>query len=328
MGKAYSELMKEILARKFVFTGELEPTKTTDLSSVIKEARALMGYVIACNVTDNPGSHVGISSLVASYLVQKETGMETVYQLRCSDRNRIALTNDLLGAAALGIKNVLALTGDHTLLGDMPNAKPVFDLDSVLLTGMIRRMVDEGKDLHGKDIEGPRPQYNIGVAANPNADPVEPEILKVVRKVESGADFVQTQVCFDIEKTLEFLRMFKIFNVPVMIGIFPMRSYGTAAGLNKFVPGVTVPDEILLKLKNVKENAPSREERRRLYDENNLEFFVPFIRELMNSGLCAGCHVMAVHYTEIIPQLLRELGIVRLPFSESESEASISSTQK
>ena len=311
MRKAFSNLMKEIQSGRFVFTGELEPGKTTDLSSVMAEAKSLKGCVTACNVTDNPASYAAVASLVSAYLVQKETGMETIYQIRCTDRNRIALTSDLLGAAVLGIRNILALTGDHTLLGDMPNAKPVFDLDATLLTGMIRRMVDEGKDLNGNSIEGPHPQFNIGVAANPNADPIEPEILKVVRKVENGADFVQTQVCYNIDKTLEFLRMFKSFNIPVLVGVFPMRSYGVAAEFDKFVPGVKVPHELLDKLKQVKQQQVSKAEKREKYDRINIEFFAPFITELKKSGLCAGCHIMSVHYVEITPKLLAEAKIER-----------------
>jgi methylenetetrahydrofolate reductase (NADPH) len=307
MREAYSDLMKEIRSGEFVFTGELEPVKTIDTSELVKEANQLKGYVTACNVTDNAGSFAAMSSLAAAYIVERDSGMETVYQLRCTDRNRIALTSDLLGAAALGLKNVLALSGDHTLLGDMPNAKPVFDLDSALLTGMISRMVDEGKDLNGYEIQGPRPEFNIGVGANPNADPVEAEILKVIRKVENGADFVQTQVCFNLDKTLNFLNMFKRFGVPVSIGIFPMKSYGVAKGLDKFVPGVSVPQELIDKLKNVKQVAPSKEDRRRMYDQINLDFFVPFVKELMKSGLCSGCHIMSVHYVEFIPQLLRAI---------------------
>jgi len=267
----------------------------------------LTGHVVACNVTDNPASYASLSSLAASYIIQSQTGMEVVYQLRCSDRNRIALTSDLLGAAALGIKNVLALTGDHTILGDMPDAKPVFDLDSALLTYMIRRMVSEGKDLHGNPIQGAKPRFNIGVAANPNADPLEPELMKVMRKVESGADFIQTQVCFDKEKTLSFLEMARDFKTPVLIGIFPMKSYAMAQGFNQLVPGVKVPPELMTKLKAIKDGTGSREEKRQQYDDVNLEFFVPFIKELKKSGLCAGCHIMSVHYTEITPKLIREL---------------------
>jgi 5,10-methylenetetrahydrofolate reductase len=307
MTKNYSNLMKEIQKGKFVFTGELEPARTTDISSVLKEAKELKGYVQACNVTDNPGSNATMSSLVASHLVQTNTGMEVVYQLRCSDRNRIALTSDLLGAAALGIRNVLALTGDHTLLGDMPNAKPVFDLDSNVLVKMIRQMVDEGKDLNGNEILGPKPKFSIGIAANPNANPIEPEIMKIVRKIESGAHFIQTQVCFNIDKTLEFLRMFKSFNIPILVGIFPMKSYGTAKFFNAYVPGVAVPKDLMKQFVDVKKEGYSKSEKREKYNQINLEFFVPFIKEIMKSKLCEGCHIMSVHYTSIIPKILQEV---------------------
>lgn len=313
MMKAYSTLMKELQTNKFVFTGELEPVKTADLSDVIQEAQALKGYVTACNVTDNPGSCASISSLVASHVVQKTTGMEVVYQLRCTDRNRIALTSDLLGAAALGIRNVLALTGDHTLLGDMPNAKPVFDLDSTVLVGMIRRMVDEGKDLNGNEILGSRPRLNIGVAANPNANPIEPEILKLVRKIECGAQFIQTQVCYDIDKTIEFLRMFKVFKTPVLVGIFPMKNYGTADFFNAHIAGVSVPKNLMEQFAEVKKGGYSKQEKREKYDQINLDFFVPFVKELMKSNLCKGCHIMSVHYTELIPKLLKEVQVLPEP---------------
>jgi methylenetetrahydrofolate reductase (NADPH) len=308
MAKAYSNFMKRIEAGKFVFTGELEPRKTIDITDVFEEANALKGYVTACNVTDNPGSNACLSSLAASHLIQEKTGMEVIYQLRCADRNRLALTSDLLGAAALGIKNILALTGDHTLLGDMPNSKAVFDLDSTHLIQMIHRMVWQGKDLNGDDIVGPRPQFNIGAAANPNATPAGPEILKVIRKIESGVDFLQTQVCFDIEKAIDFLQRLKVFNIPTLIGIFPMRSFGIAQYFANHVSGVDVPQDLLNKFEAIKKSP--KNERRVRYDALNLEYFVPFIKELMNSGLCAGCHIMSVHYTELIPKLLKEVGAI------------------
>ena len=172
-----SDLMASLKSGKFTFTGELEPGKTTDLAAYVDVAKKIKGYVVACNVTDNPQSFAYISSLVASYIVQKESGLEVIYQITCRDRNRIAIFSDLLGAGALGIKNVLALTGDHTTLGDTPQAKPVFDLDSVQLVHMIRRIVDEGVDMNGKPIESP-PKFFIGAGANPNADPIEPELIK------------------------------------------------------------------------------------------------------------------------------------------------------
>jgi 5,10-methylenetetrahydrofolate reductase len=304
-----SNLMRELHSGRFFFTGELEPVKTIEVTELLEEARALRNYVVACNVTDNPASMASMSSLVASYIVQKETEMETIYQLRCSDRNRIALTSDLLGAASLGIKNVLALTGDHTYLGDMPNAKPVFDLDSTNLVTMIRRMVDEGKDLNGNDLIGSKPRFCLGAAANPNASPIELEIMKINRKIRSGIDFIQTQVCFDLDKTLTFLEKFEQFKKPILVGIFPMKSYGTAKGFDLFVPGVSVPKKLIEKFKKVKDSPYSKEAKRQLYDDINLEFFIPFINELMMSKLCVGCHVMSVHYTTLIPKLIKEVNV-------------------
>lgn len=210
--------MKGIVEGRFVYTGELEPEKTTDIAQVINDAKELTGYAIACNVTDNPKSCGYVSSLVASYLVQRDAGMETVYQLTCRDRNRLALISDLLGAGALGIKNVLALTGDHTMVGDNPASKPVFDLDSAQLTSLIKMMDQKEVDLAGNKIEHP-PKLNVGVAANPNADPLEPELLKLERKAKAGADFVQTQVVFDVEKAKQFVNEASKYNVPLLIGI-------------------------------------------------------------------------------------------------------------
>jgi methylenetetrahydrofolate reductase (NADPH) len=301
--KAYSNLMQEILDGKFVFTGELEPEKTTDLSELVEGAKPLVGYAVACNVTDNPQSMAYMSSLVASYLVQRDAGMETIYQLRCADRNRLALTADVLGAAALGLKNILALTGDHVSLGDNPGAKPVYDLDAVLLTYMIRKMVDEGVDLAGKPIHEP-PRLHVGVAVNPNADPLEAEIMKLKRKEVAGAEFAQTQVVYEMEKVD---RLFEIYNqygikVPVLIGIFPMKNYGVADYFDKNIPGVSVPEELLETLKKISEIADKKQRKER-YLEANLEYFEPFVREIMKSK-ARGVHVMAVGYEEMVRELI------------------------
>ncbi|MFX1296646.1 MAG: methylenetetrahydrofolate reductase [Promethearchaeota archaeon] len=297
----YSNLMREIRAKKFVFTGELEPEKTTSLADLFDGIRYLLNHVIACNVTDNPQSMAYMSSLAASYIIQKETGMECVYQLRCSDRNRIALTSDLLGAAALGIKNILALTGDHTSIGDTSDAKPVFDLDSAQLVYLIRRMVDEGVDLNGNPIHHP-PQFHVGVAGNPNSDPLEPEILKIERKVEAGAEFIQTQVIFDMEKADNFLNAVKSFNIPVLIGVFPTKNYGVASYFDKYIPGVSVPKDLLDKLKKVNEITDKKLKKQK-YAEVNIEYFGDFFKELMKTS-AAGIHVMAVGYERIIVQLI------------------------
>jgi 5,10-methylenetetrahydrofolate reductase len=297
-----SELMASLKSGKFTFTGELEPEKTTNLTRYIEAAKKIKGYVAACNVTDNPQSFAYISSLSASYIVQRETGLEVIYQVTCRDRNRIAIFSDLLGAGALGIKNVLALTGDHTTLGDTPQAKPVFDLDSVQLVKIIRRMVDEGVDANGKPIEAP-PKFFIGAGANPNANPIEPELIKFEKKVQSGADFFQTQVVFDIEKAKSFLEETGKYNVPVIIGVFPLKSYGVAEYFDKNVPGVKVPRELMDALAKANEISDKKLRRSR-YDEINLNFFTEFIRELRRTTSAAGCHIMSVGYEEIIPPLV------------------------
>ncbi len=307
MKPAFSNLMKMLQAGEFVFTGELEPEKSTDISDVLQEARELKKHVVACNVTDNPASFGYMSSLAASYLIQQETGVEVIYQLRCSDRNRLALFSDLLGAAAFGIKNILALTGDYVGLGDFPNAMPVFDYDSSNLTHMIRTMVDKRQDPNGNEIHGPPPQFNVGVAANPGADPLEPETLKIGRKKEAGADFVQTQVVYDIDATKEFLKALQPYKLPVLVGIFPMRSYGVAKGFDMFVPGVSVPKDLMAMFKDVKKNITDKKEQKEHYDHLNIEFFAPIIKELRASGLCAGMHIMSVHYTRITPKLLEAI---------------------
>jgi len=299
----FSNLMSQLKAKEFTFTGELEPEKTTNLAKVIETANKLKGYVVACNVTDNPQSFGYVSSLATSYIVQRDTGMETIYQLTCRDRNRIALISDLLGAAALGIRNVLALTGDHTTLGDTPQAKPVFDLDSVQLVHMIHRMVHEGIDLNGRKIEEP-PRFHVGGGANPNAKPLEPELIKMEKKIRAGAEFLQTQVVFEIETAKNFLDEAKGYGVPILIGIFPLKSYGVAEYFDKTVPGVHVPKnllEALLKAKDIQD----KEKRRAKCNEINLEYFSTFIKEIKKTTNAAGCHIMSVGYEEIVPSLVQ-----------------------
>lgn len=303
--KPFTDLMKELRSKRFTFTGELEPEKVTDLTGVIDEAKALKGYVTACNVTDNPQSFAYMSSLVCSHLVQEKAGMEAVYQLTCRDRNRMGLFSDLLGAAALGVKNVLALTGDHTSLGDMPGSKPVFDLDSSQLVYMMKKMVNKGVDLNGKKITPP-PKYYIGVAANPNSDPLEPEILKLEKKENVGADFVQTQVVFDIETVEKFLDAANNVTIPILIGVFPLKSFGVADFFDKFVPGVSVPKGLLEEFREVKTEVKDKEEQRKRYDEINEGYFTRFIKEIKKTS-AAGCHVMAVNYVDMIKTLIKNV---------------------
>jgi 5,10-methylenetetrahydrofolate reductase len=304
--KTFSKLGEAIAKGEFVLTGELEPEKTTDLSHTIHEAKEMAPYVIAANVTDSPLGIVTINSMAATHLIQKATGLECVWQMTVRDVNKLGIAGMVMGAHALGIRNVLSLTGDHTALGDMPESKPVFDLDSATLVKLVREMVDKGS-INGNEIEAP-PTLHVGAAANPNAEPMGAEVLKIGRKAEAGCEFIQTQVVYDLDRTIEFLTEIRKYKVPVLLGIFPMKSYGIAKGFDTFVPGVSVPKEILAKWKSVKKEISDKKQQKEMYDQYNYEFFKPFIRELRSKNLLAGIHCMAVHYPRIFPKLKDIIG--------------------
>ncbi|MFX0098116.1 MAG: methylenetetrahydrofolate reductase [Candidatus Hodarchaeota archaeon] len=304
---AYSNLKKALDEGKFVFTGELEPKFSTSIDDVIGDANAMKDFVIAANVTDNPASDTGFVSIVASYLTQQATNLEMIWQLRCTDKNRMALVADLLAAPKLGLKNVLALTGDHPWCSpDWRVSKPVYDLDSSTLIRLVNEMVEKGTAF-GKEYSGDRIQLNVGGAANPNAGPLEAEILKLKRKAKAGCDWFQTQVVYDLQATLDFLKEVNKFGVPVLIGLFPMKSYEVARGFDAFVPGVSVPKDLLGKFKTVRtewknvDKAKMKEEYLRL----NEEFLGPFINELYTKKASAGIHIMAVHYPKAFAPLLK-----------------------
>jgi methylenetetrahydrofolate reductase (NADPH) len=299
---AYSQLVKDIRAGKFVLTGELEPEKVTGIEEILVSARAMKPYVIAANVTDNPLAYAYMNSLIPSWKVQEEVGLETVYQMTVRDRNRLALTSDVLAAAYLGIRNILAISGDHTVLGDNKGAASVYDVDSAQFVYLLHKMIDEGVDVAGNEIHG-EVGINVGIAGNPNADPLMPEVLKIGRKTKIGADFIQTQTMFDIDKTKEFLKEVEKYKCPTLIGVFPLKSYGIADFFDRFIPGVSVPQELLANMKKAKEE-PDKEKRKQLYDEVNLEFFRPFIKEIHKTTSAAGIHVMAVLYERIFEPLL------------------------
>ncbi|MFX0041998.1 MAG: methylenetetrahydrofolate reductase [Candidatus Hodarchaeota archaeon] len=300
--KIYSKLGEALAKGEFILTGELEPEKTCDLSHTIQEAKDMAPYVIAANVTDSPLGIVTINSMAASHIIQKEANLEVIWQMTVRDVNKLGIAGMIMGGHALGLRNILSLTGDHPALGDMSESKPVFDLDSATLVKLVREMVDTGA-INGHEIEHP-PTLHVGAAANPNAEPMEAEILKIGRKAEAGAEFLQTQVVYDLDRTIEFLNEIRKYKVPVLLGIFPMKSFGIAKGFDTFVPGVSVPKEILAKWKGIKTDySTDKKMQKEAYDQANYEFFKPFIRELRKKNLLAGIHCMAVHYPRIFPKL-------------------------
>lgn len=301
--EAYGELMKQINEGKFVFTGELEPVKTTSLEEVIEGAKVLKNHVVAVNVTDNPTAFGYMNALVPSYMIQKEVGLEVVYQMTTRDRNRLALISDLLAAGALGIRNILALTGDHTTVGDTPQAKPVFDLDSATFVHMLRKMIDDGVDLNNNEIENP-PKFNIGIAAAPNADPLEPELLKMERKVKLGVDFIQTQCVYSVEQAKNFLDAASYLHTPILIGIAPFKSISMMEWMVKFVPGIKVPKGIQEALYKAKKTGGKQA----VYDAN-IEIFGGMLREIRKATKAAGIHTMAIGFEWIVPKIIEHAGI-------------------
>jgi len=301
--EAYSELMKSLGENRFTFTGELEPVKTTNLHETLEGAKALKGHVVAANVTDNPTAFAYMNALVPCYIIQKDIGLEAVYQVTVRDRNRLALVSDLLAASALGIKNVLALTGDHIVVGDNPQAKPVYDLDSATFVYLLRKMMDEGIDLNNNKIDQP-PKFCIGMAANPNADPLEPEILKIERKVKLGAHFVQTQAVYDVELAKKFMDAVSYLKVPVLMGVAPFKSIAMMEWMVKFVPGILVPQEIQDRLKKAKE----RGGKEAVYEEN-IGIFGELIKGIKKTTNASGIHIMTIGFEWIVPKIIDRSGI-------------------
>jgi len=251
--KSGSNLEKVLKAGHFAFTGEVGPPRGTDVEAVKKKAGYLKGMVDAVNITDNQTAMVRMSSWAASMILLSE-GLEPNYQMVCRDRNRLAMQSDILGASAHGIKNMLCLSGDHQQFGDHPQAKGVFDIDSMQLINMVKNMREDGKFLGGADIDSP-PEIFIGAAANPFADPFEWRVHRLAKKINAGADFIQTQCIYNMEKMREWIKqandMGLTEKVYILAGVTPMKGLGMARYMKNNVPGMDVPDETINRLKGV-----------------------------------------------------------------------------
>jgi len=238
-------------AGEFVVTAEVGPPKGFHLEHLVAEAKEYLSGITAVNVTDNQSSVMRLGSL-ATCKILKDAGLTPIYQLTCRDRNRIALQSDLLSAAALGIDNILCLTGDHTKMGDHPQAKPVFDLDSVSLLHTVCQL-EKGVDLGGNELVGEAPKFAKGAVVSPCSDSVDAQLAKMERKVMAGADYFQTQAVYEPEKFIQFMEKAKQFGKPVQLGIVIPKSAGMAKYMNKNVAGIHVPDEMIEELAADKE---------------------------------------------------------------------------
>ncbi|MBU2609228.1 MAG: methylenetetrahydrofolate reductase [Chloroflexi bacterium] len=283
-------------AGKFVITTEVGPLKGTDTTEIIELAEILQGKVDAANVTDQQSSVMRLGSLATCHML-KERGLDVVFQVTCRDRNRIALQSDLLSAWVLGIENVLALTGDLPALGDHPQAKPVYDLDSVQLLYTIQKL-NEGFDLSGNELKG-KPDLFAGAVVNPGADTeaaLELQLLKMENKIAAGAKFFQTQAIFEPARFAEFMKRAEQFKVPVLAGVIPLKSAGMARFMNKNVSGVFVPDQFIDQMVAAEDKV-----------KTGLEITAVLVKELKD--MCQGIHIMAIGWEKKVPTILEMAGL-------------------
>ena len=278
---------------QFVVTAEVGPPKGIHVDHLVEEAKEYLGGITAVNVTDNQSSVMRMGSLPACVAL-KNAGLNPILQLTCRDRNRIALQSELLGAAMLGIDNILCLTGDHTKMGDHPGAKPVFDLDSVSLLHTACQL-EKGLDLSGNELVGEPPKFAKGAVVSPCSDSVDAQLAKMERKVMAGADYFQTQAVFDSEKFISFMEKAKQFGKPVQLGVIIPKSAGMAKFMNKNVAGVHVPQWMIDELAADKEKAKA--------GITGVELAAKVIKECR--PYCQGLHIMALGWEAKVPELLK-----------------------
>ncbi len=294
--KTDSRLEKVLKAGLFAVTGECGPPRGADAEVIKKKCALLKDAADAFNITDNQTSVVRMSSISAAVLMMNE-GLEPVMQMVCRDRNRIAIQSDILGGAALGIKNMLCLSGDHQKFGDHPESKNVFDLDSIQLIQTVRTMRDEGKFLSGKEIQG-APKLFIGAAANPFADPFEIRVPRLAKKAAAGVEFVQTQCIFNLKKFAEWMKGVverglheKVF---ILGGVTPFKSFGMARYMASSVPGMDVPEDLLKRMKDTPKEKQA---------EEGIKIAVETIEQLKEMKGVAGVHIMAIEWEEKVKEI-------------------------
>jgi methylenetetrahydrofolate reductase (NADPH) len=304
--KSGSNLERVLRAGEFAFTGELGPPRGANALKIREKAKYLRNSVDAVNITDNPTAMVRMSSWGASIIALQE-GLEPNYQMVCRDRNRLAMQSDILAAYANGIRNIVCLSGDHQDFGDHPDAMGVFDIDSMQLIQMVKTMRDEGKFAGGESIDEP-PRMFIGAAINPFADPFEFSVRRLAKKIRAGADFVQTQCIYNMSRFREFVQraldLGLLGNVYLLAGITPLKSVRMAQYMQKEVPGMEVPDEIVSRLRGVPKDKEVSE---------GIQIACEQISLLKEMPGIAGVHLMAIEWEQIIPEIAERTGLLPRP---------------
>lgn len=304
--KTNSNLEKVLENGRFAVTAEIGPPKSADPEVIRRKARMLKGYIDAFNVTDGQTAVVRMASW-AGCLIGKEEGLDPIVQMTCRDRNRIALQMDVLGVAALGINNILCLTGDHVSMGNHPSAKPVYDIDSVQFIKIVRDMRDEKKFQCGEEMEV-EPRLFIGAAANPFAQPYDYRPYRLAKKVAAGADFVQTQIVFNLDRFKEYMKrvcdMGLHEKVYILAGVSPIRSYGAAKYMATKVPGLDVPEEILERMRKTPKGERA---------EEGKKICVEIIQQVREIPGVRGVHIMAIEWEEAVPEIVERAGLLPRP---------------
>lgn len=307
--KSESNLERVLEAGHFAVTAECGPPRGADPDVVLKKAALVKGNVDACNVTDNQTSVVRMSSVAGCVLV-KETGTEPLLQMVVRDRNRIALQSDLLGAAALGIRNLLCLSGDHQKFGDDPQAKNVFDIDSIQLIHLVKTMRDDGVFPSGDKLEGV-PKFYIGCAVNPFADPFEIRVPRLKLKIDAGADFVQTQCIYNMDKFKRYMeeacQQGLHERVKILAGVTPLKSAGMAKFMNRMVAGIDIPEDIIKRI---------ADEPKEKQSAKGIEICIEQIHEVKEMEGIAGVHVMAIEWEEKLNEIIGGAGLLPRPIME------------
>jgi methylenetetrahydrofolate reductase (NADPH) len=304
--KSGSNLERVLAAGHFSVTAECGPPRGADPNVVLEKAAFVKGNVDACNVTDNQTSVVRMSSLAGCMLV-KDAGVEPLIQMVVRDRNRIALQSDLLGASALGVRNLLCLSGDHQKFGDDPQAKNVFDIDSMQLIHLAKTMRDDGVFPSGDKLEGALKFY-IGCAVNPFADPYEIRVARLKLKMEAGADFVQTQCIYNMPKFIQYMEDAKKQGlhekIKILAGVTPLKSAGMGKFMNRMVAGIDIPEEVIKRI---------ADEPKEKQAAKGIEVCIEQIGELKEMEGIAGVHVMAIEWEEKLAEIIGGAGMLPRP---------------
>jgi methylenetetrahydrofolate reductase (NADPH) len=301
----FSNLQKILSQGKFAVTCECGPPRGASKDVILKKIELLKGYVDAVNVTDNQTAIVRMSSIAASIHIVN-AGLEPVMQMVVRDRNRIAIQSDIMGAYSLGIRNILCLSGDHQQFGSQPDALNVFDIDSINLIRAVRDMREKGRDMSGHDLDI-APAMFIGAAANPFADPFEYRVLRLAKKIDAGADFIQTQCIYNMDKFKDWMKRALdqglTKKVYILGGVTPLRSAGMARYMKNKVAGIDIPDEIIKRIDSKSEDKQA---------EEGLKICKEAIEQLREIDGVSGIHIMAIEWEEVVPRIVKESGLKKI----------------